>query len=542
MSSVKYRFKALDTIGAADAEDDQFLSNCFVDTGYLDSLKDLSDPRRILLGRTGTGKTALLLKLRESYDRVIFLPPENLALNYVSNSQILSFLFDAGVNFDIFFKLLWRHVFTVEIIRKRFALEDETQTNNWFFSFIRRCTDRRQEEALQYIKKWGTSFWKETDYRIKELTRKLESNIEGSLDIAIPGAKTNICAGSHLEDTQKAEVVSRAQHVVNEVQIRELTQIIDLIDKVLDDPQKPYFIALDHLDEEWVDDAFRYRLIRSLIETSRDFQRVRHAKVLISLREDLLQRVFRKTRSAGFQQEKYESRCLPIKWAKENLIELLDKRINYLVKGTYVKTDVKLQDLLPNKQIARKEDPIDFILDRTHLRPRDVIAFLNHAIAKAAGRPKFSQSVLKSAEKEYSLSRVRAMIDEWHGDYPNLNKVTKLIYGFPTTFLMGEISDESINEFCLVLVTDNLMPREQDCLIYQTAVQLIEEKSSVNVVRQQFCFIFYEIGLLGIKLGPQHRFMFSHIDGESIRVNELGLDTKLTVHKGLRSALGIVEK
>ena len=37
-----FRFKNTDQIGAAGAEEDEFLSNCFVDTGYLSLLENVS--------------------------------------------------------------------------------------------------------------------------------------------------------------------------------------------------------------------------------------------------------------------------------------------------------------------------------------------------------------------------------------------------------------------------------------------------------------------------------------------------------------------
>ena len=41
---------------------------------------------------------------------------------------------------------------------------------------------------------------------------------------------------------------------------------------------RPYFIVIDELDEAWADDSIRYNLIHALIETIRDFQKVRHVK------------------------------------------------------------------------------------------------------------------------------------------------------------------------------------------------------------------------------------------------------------------------
>jgi hypothetical protein len=57
----RFLFKRLDVIGHLDAEEDKaFLTSCFVDTGELAVLRDCADARRLVLGRSGAGKTALL--------------------------------------------------------------------------------------------------------------------------------------------------------------------------------------------------------------------------------------------------------------------------------------------------------------------------------------------------------------------------------------------------------------------------------------------------------------------------------------------------
>ena len=90
--SGKFKFRKHDRIGAAAAEDDQnFLEKCFVDTGDIAVLRDCSDSRRVVVGRTGSGKSALLLQLAAEERQTIVVRPESLSLNHIANSGVIQF-------------------------------------------------------------------------------------------------------------------------------------------------------------------------------------------------------------------------------------------------------------------------------------------------------------------------------------------------------------------------------------------------------------------------------------------------------------------
>ena len=77
-------FRRNTNIGATDAEsDDQFLENCFVDTGDLDALLDCTNAKSIILGRTGSGKTALIKQVIRRCQNYIEISPQDLSLNYI---------------------------------------------------------------------------------------------------------------------------------------------------------------------------------------------------------------------------------------------------------------------------------------------------------------------------------------------------------------------------------------------------------------------------------------------------------------------------
>lgn len=250
------------------------------------------------------------------------------------------------------------------------------------------------------------------------MTTKLESDLKASITAEIPATTISLSGGESLSQEENAKVVERAQYVVNRVQIQELSYVLELLDSILEDPTKRYYIVIDRLDENWVEENLRYLLMRALIETVRDFCKVRHAKIIIALRYDLIDRVIKLSRGPGFQEEKYESLYLDLNWTNEQLTQLLDKRIDRMVRQSYTGQLVTHKDLLP--KVIDKQPAIEYVLDRTLLRLRDMIIFFNACIGQARDNPVITVAMLREAEGEYSRQRLRSLADEWVADYPEL--------------------------------------------------------------------------------------------------------------------------
>lgn len=533
----KFRFRSTDTIGVAEAESDHaFLQDCFVDSGIVDLLLDCDDHRRVILGRTGAGKTALLNKLAERASTAIMVQPESLALAYISNSTILRFVHDLGVDLDVFFKLLWRHVFTVEIIKAHFHL-DSAGENASVLEWIRNQFSekkRQHEKALSYLEKWGSKFWEQTDYRIEELTTNLVNDLKASIGASLNIANFEISGDHKLSQEQKAKVVERATFVVNQVQIQELSYVLDLLDSILEDPQRRYYIVIDRLDEKWVDEGLRYRLIRALIETVRDFRRVRNAKIVISLRYDLIDRVIRMSRDAGFQEEKYEALYFDLSWTREELIELLDRRIDRLVRQRYTKQKVTHQDLLPD--LIDRVPSIDYILARTLMRPRDVVMFFNACIRQASNNAEITPQMLKQAEGEYSRLRLRSLADEWNSDFPYLLLCSELLKNRPARFPLADISDEECVDVAIKLIGEHT---KRDSELFRLLKEFEDDPSKTDSVRQFLASMFYQVGLVGLKLEVYDSFVWSTGGRRSISAAEIRPGVHLSVHPCFWRCLGI---
>ena len=274
------------TIGNPAAEtDDEFLFNCFVDSSVENCLK-VDAPGMIVAGRTGAGKTAILMHVEREAENAITIDPIDMSMSYVSNSDELNFLHAIGADLDLLFQVLWRHVLCIEFIRKRWSVEDEVKSKMIFTrlyeKFFLRARDRK---AIEYLRAWEEKFWITMDQNIKEMTEKIESKISAEMGAEVHKFKTRGQYEKQLGVEKKSELVARSKKIINSEQLAELTRVIEVLaEQAQEDRMNTYYILIDKLDEKWVDDGIRFRLIRALIESLKVFRRITNLKILVALR------------------------------------------------------------------------------------------------------------------------------------------------------------------------------------------------------------------------------------------------------------------
>ena len=327
-------------VGDLEAETDrELLSVCFVDNGDADLLINVNRPESIIVGRTGSGKSALLLHVEEKVENSKILDPNDISIRFLEYSDIIQFFEEVGVKLDLFYRLLWRHILTVELLKLRYDLKSESDGRGILFRLSEMVErDPIKKEALSYFREWGTKFWLDTDQQLKEVTEKLSKDLKAGFGTDLQGIDVSLEGAKKLSIDKKTEIVHKANKVVSAIQIKKLAHVLDLLEEsVFIDQQKKYYLLIDKLDEEWANTETRFRFIRALIEEIKTFRKISNIKIIVVMRRDLLDIVFDKTRDAGFQQEKYESYMLPLIWSKDALKILVEKRINEVFKRQYTK-------------------------------------------------------------------------------------------------------------------------------------------------------------------------------------------------------------
>ena len=519
-----------------DAEsDNQFLRDCFLDTGDLESLTDCDDPKRIVVGRVGAGKSALLARLLETQSNAFEIRAEALSLSYVANSDIIQFFESAGVKLDLFYQLLWRHVFVVELLCRRYKISanDPWSFLDQFRDLFQR--DQAKKRAVDYLRQWNDQFWQDTETRVKEFTSKLERKLSGAVDAKAYGITLNAAGARTLTDEVKSEILHKAQSVVNENQVRELGEIITLLaDEVFKDPKNRFYLVIDRLDESWVDDRIRFKLIRALIETVRAFQRVRSVKAVVAIREDLLRTVFETTRDAGFQEEKFEGLILRLRWNKGQLKQLLDLRIEKLFREAYTQKKVSFDDIFRGS--VRGEPAIDYLVSRTLLRPRDAIAFANCCIELCDGKEHVSPLTVQDAERKYSIGRLRSLRDEWSSHYASLNACSEILRGRQSHFKYSEITEVQLQDCIQEHWTD--IPETDP--VGNAAAEYLQNRRSANACIIQILKVLYTVSIVGIKPEATERVSWSYLDDRGISDGQYKKSSSINIHPMLWRALDIV--
>lgn len=525
------------SIGAVDAyEDYEYRRECFIDAGWLSEAKDCASRRSIVLGRTGAGKSALLLELAEEEDNVIEIDPSEFAFRFIENSTVLQFFQAAGVNLDLFYRLLWRHVLVVELLKKRFRLTHQNdslgfldQLNQW----VRFNPGRKA--ATDYLRKWGEKFWETTEVRARELTRKFEDELTSKLQLGPELISLGASGVARLGTQEREDVIARGNDVVSAIQVRELRDVISLLgEKVFNDDRAKYFVVIDKLDENWARVQTRYRLIRALVEEIRSFRALRNVKILAAIRYDLLLEVIDETREAGFQEEKYQDYFLNIRWGTSDLEQLVDRRITELYRRKYQAAAVRFSDLFPTIKRGRP-DPLRYILQRTLMRPRDAIAFVNECFRLAENRERVSWKIIRAAEGTYSDRRVKAICAEWRAHYPSIDVIVELLRDLPSRFGRSDINARLES----AIVRCAAMQGSDACIVIAKDMLDPGSKSSDKAFLDEALRMLYKVGLLGARFAKNEPISWAFSHEDELGRGEVRRAISFHVHKMAWRGLGV---
>lgn len=529
----KYKVKKSLLVGSPDAETDDILLTAFIAIDNLNEIIDVKSQKSILLGRTGCGKSAIIKYLKKHCEHIQEISPESMSLRFLSNSTILKYFNTIGVNLNLFYKVLWKHVFIVELLKMHFDEDSDSFKKKSFFDRLRynlskdgKKNNARREKAIKYMESWSNDFWQQTEILIKNFEKNIQDKFTSSMGINIDSIKSSL-KDEHINNEKFVyEAKQKAESIIAESQVVELLDIMEIMrNDLFVDHQKKYYIVIDDLDKEWIEDSLRLELIGSMIDVIKEFRQLLGVKIVISLRENLNEIVFSKYEHKGSQREKLKPLYSYLVWNTEELTELIDRRLKLLSEDEF---DIK-QAFYEVRRGNKKG--FEYILERTYYRPRDVISFINHIIEKANNKTTFSNDVIAKAEPSYSLERFQALEDEWSENYGKFSIVCDFLRGINNGFKLRSINESVFADLFLEEGNQNLLKGELSSSLKDWRDGTINYTGFLKKV----LFLLFRIGVLGVKKGSTFQTAFYYTNEVLIEKSDISNNSKFYVHPSLFS-------
>lgn len=474
-------------------------------------------------------------------DHVIRITPEDLSPPYIADLQVVRFLDGLDVHLDLFFYALWKHVLLVEILRHRYKVVSQVEKQNFFSGLLDRVRrDPGKRAALEYLNDFQDRFWCQTDERVREITERFEEKINaeagGKLGNDLLGASASMGEETASSTEARRELADRFQRVVNQTQLGRLNKMLTVLDEdVLDSAQHYTYVVIDDLDRDWVDERLAKQLIRCLFRTVLDLKRVEHLKVLVALRTNIFEDL--DFGLSGGQEEKFRSLILKMRWTPGDLVALLDERTRVAANLAEVGQMEGVADVLPRANKSRG-NPVDFLIERTLLRPRDAIAFVNETLRLSAGKTRLSWEDLASAELPYSENRLLALRDEWKRTYPDIDRVVGLFAGTKTPIHRDELI--TLLDDAALLLEDPSFRGVSWMTQLSAPIWSAGFDFGWEATYQPLFRLFYTVGLLGVIRSRGARPLYSLDDPAfADRASNLADVEWFTVHPTYRAALDV---
>lgn len=458
--------------GSADAESDDRLGEYFVATGYV--REALNGKKTIFLGRKGAGKTSLFKQLPELY-----------------REQGRADLVTISMSPD---QYAWG---ALKEYKEQGILAEQAHTNAWKLTLAITIASELAGLERKWEDKSGTA--------IKTLGQFLRENYgDGNVDLKnaatklLTGLKSfNLSAfgfglGYTGQDDGDHRLLTPAV----------IDRLLDLIGVCLGD--LGVVVLLDRLDESWDGTEESKTLLVGLLRASKDlntrfrFDGANGLQVMAFLRADIYPLL------RFDDKDKHRALEYSISWTAEELEQMIAAR---LPKG------VTVAEILDPEKMRQSTAPFAYVVQRTFLRPREVIQYLTEAKDRSDSEASYiSKDSIKGAELTYSRWKVDDLKQEFSKAVPDFADCLETLR-------------QGVHRY------DSLAELEE--YVAQRKPTIAADRGPRWIVDQLF-----DSSAIGVRPKKSGAIKYKSEDSEL----ELPLEGALYVHPGLRLGLNVTEK
>ena len=348
----------------------------------------------LVVGRKGSGKTAIFYEIRNSegrgiHDLVLDLRPEG--HQFTRLREFAEAKLSIGMQ-EFALTGFWTYLLLTEIARK--LLDGDS-------SLARRDPDR-----LRRYQELESAYAAHNPGEAVDFPQRLVYYVDGFVS---QGDESVVSAETLMQSLYVGEVIPLRDSVVEYMQHKDSV-----------------WLLVDNLDKNWPiggSQSIDILLLRSLLEATRKLRdqlqdRNVEFKSLVFLRSDVYEHLVEEVPDKG------KDTAIRLQWNDPEAFErIVERRI---LTSTDLRGEFR-DEVWPSvcAPLVRTEDSFGFILERTLMRPRDLLMFLRRCIETAInrGHNRILEEDILFAEKGYSndiLLNVQYEIIDLNPDYRNL--------------------------------------------------------------------------------------------------------------------------
>lgn len=416
--------------GAIDAENDDRLLEYFYRTTLLDEL--FTYRKSIIIGRKGSGKTALYKYIqntkKDNCTSLLFKDYPWRTHDRYKNTIVSER--ESYVN-------SWTFFFYIEIFKKIIELKDYVST-------------RRGQKAIKKLEKWLKKNWGSNNFDHKEIMSPQNNKYSFSINPQILGCSL----GSISKDISENKDISYTLTEYNK-KLQRITR------ELMNEFQNEIILTFDELDLSYSpsDPDYKNRLIGLLLTTYSFYNNFKDKiKIFIFLRNDIFNIL-------DFQDKNKikDNLVVFLDWDNESvesslsLKSLVSNRIKNNIGSQSDNFERNWNEIFDNNNIGRNQLKWNFLIERTFIRPRDVIKFMNLSLEQAKSRlrispdsiDKITSEDIRNIRSKYSTYLFEELKDEIISKYPYYDKYMEIIrdiHKMSFTFEEFSISYDNIKD------------------------------------------------------------------------------------------------
>jgi len=465
--------------GNVEAKDDPLLDKYFLEVPRFDDV--LKGKKRFIIGRKGTGKSAILQKIYlESESKedwfCSWISLEDFPINDFNSFK------DRSFNQEVQLTPIWRFIILVQLCK--FILEDQSAQPGGIIADIRNFISLNFPEGLSYDKTITT---------LRNNNSKLKVPLKWITMESGKSLGTNATSTIHFKRV--------ADHLIE--QLKKIRS------------NSCYYLLFDNLDDGYRDNEKTHHpllisLLKAIQGLYREFSFENYPKfiLILALRDDIYSSLVFNDKN------KLDDYILELNWKSDEEVESnfsIFKLINYRINAS-----VKILNFEQSWEMVTNNKSPDipiyyrslwhYIISRTHNRPRDVIKFM--ILCKGLDKKgPLDYGHLELIEQDYSKWFFNEFVDEIHSHLSCWQNVFDCLadYTSPTiktADILKDIGDDAaINSFL------------ENNKKYKSPDDILE--------------LLYDFNIIGLK---NHTIKFKYLHAGMYRKSE-----EIVIHNGLKS-------